>query len=125
MRIALVFPDFLSTVVLARDLIKTLARNPDNQVYVISPVEGYHAELKTLKVTYFDIDMYRFISPIKDLDYLHKLYKIFSQQDLDVVINWTHKPNIYGTFAAKLAGVKIVICAIRGLGLVFLEEISP
>ncbi len=124
MRVALVFPDFLSTVVLARDFIKALVRNPDNQVYVICQVEEYHEELETLNVTYFDVDIYRFISPLKDLRYFYKLYQIFSQQDIDVVINWTHKPNIYGTFAAKLAGVKTVICAIRGLGLVFLDENS-
>jgi len=125
MRVALVFPDFLSSMAFGRDFIKALGRDLDNQVYVITPVEGHHEELKTLKVTYFDIDMYRFISPLKDLRYLHKLYQIFSQQNIEVVISWTHKPNIYGTFAAKLAGVKTVICAIRGLGLVFLDEISP
>ena len=58
-------------------------------------------------------------NPINDFIYLKQLYKIFKQEKPDVVFNFTIKPNIYGTFAAKLIKVKVVDM-VPGLGYVFI-----
>jgi N,N'-diacetylbacillosaminyl-diphospho-undecaprenol alpha-1,3-N-acetylgalactosaminyltransferase len=44
------------------------------------------------------------------------LYRIFSRERCDIVHNHTIKPNIYGTLAARLAGVRMVLCTVHGLG---------
>ena len=63
--------------------------------------------------------MYRYINLSKDIKYFISLYKIFRSNKFDVVINFTTKPNIYGVFAAYLAGVRDIFMAVRGLGRTF------
>ena len=48
-----------------------------------------------------------------------KLYRIMKDEKFDVIITFATKPNIYGRFAAFLAGVPTRIVAIRGLGRTF------
>ena len=42
-----------------------------------------------------------------------------------MVHNSTIKPNIYGTFAAKLAGIPRVVCTIEGMGFMFADDLKP
>ena len=58
-------------------------------------------------------------NPLKDLSYLHALYKIYRRERPDVVFHYTIKPNVYGTIAAAAAGVKARISMVAGLGYVF------
>ncbi len=55
------------------------------------------------------------LNPLEDVVYMFNLYKIYKQYNADYVFHFTIKPNIYGTIAAKLAGVKS-INTINGLG---------
>lgn len=55
------------------------------------------------------------LNPVEDLKYLYDLYKIYKEENADYVFHFTIKPNIYGTIAAKLAGLKS-INTINGLG---------
>ena len=55
------------------------------------------------------------LNPILDLVYLYDLYKIYKKEKADYVFHFTIKPNIYGTIAAKLSGIKS-INTINGLG---------
>lgn len=56
---------------------------------------------------------------LKDAIYLRTLYRIYRNEQPDVVFHYTIKPNIYGTIAAKLAGVKYKVSMVAGLGYVF------
>lgn len=55
-------------------------------------------------------------NPIADIRLLLSYYKIIKQKKIDVVHSYTIKPNIYGSIAAWLCGVKKIYPTINGLG---------
>lgn len=60
-------------------------------------------------------------NPINDLLLVNELRKIYKNNKLDVVLQYTIKPNIYGTLAASLSSTK-TICTVTGLGYTFLNN---
>jgi glycosyltransferase involved in cell wall biosynthesis len=60
-------------------------------------------------------------NPFNDLALVWKLYTIYQREELDVVLHYTIKPNIYGSIAAKLAGIPS-INNVTGLGTVFIRH---
>jgi N,N'-diacetylbacillosaminyl-diphospho-undecaprenol alpha-1,3-N-acetylgalactosaminyltransferase len=119
MKIALISPDGLSTIIFTRSLSKILAKKYKAKVYTISSYENYKEEIKRMDTYHYYIQMARWISPFLDLIYIFKLYQILKKINCDYVITFTTKPNIYGVIAAKLAGVRNITMAIRGLGQTF------
>ena len=61
------------------------------------------------------------INPIADVRFLIGLWKIYRKEHPDIAFHYTIKPNIYGTFAAKLASVKAV-AMVAGLGYIFTDN---
>lgn len=122
MRIAFVCPDDLSILLFCKRLIKTMKQQNGHVIYTISPITFYQEEINALEVSHLPIHMNRFLSPMQDLKFTNDLYAIFAGQRIDTVINFTTKPIIYGGMSARLAGVRKVIAAIRGLGSVFLPS---
>lgn len=59
------------------------------------------------------------MNPIEDLRYLWTLFLFMKKERPDVIFTYTIKPNIYGTLAAWLAGVKSRIAMVAGLGYAF------
>lgn len=60
------------------------------------------------------------VNPLEDLQLVNELRKHYQTYKLDVVLHYTIKPNIYGSIAARLAGVKS-IATVTGLGYSFLS----
>ena len=60
-------------------------------------------------------------NPIADLLLTCELYSYFKKDKIDVALNYTVKPNIYGSIAARLAGVRS-IANLTGLGFLFLKN---
>lgn len=58
------------------------------------------------------------LNPFKDVAYLGRLLKIYRRELPDIVFHYTIKPNIYGTFAARMCRLKTV-AMVAGLGYVF------
>lgn len=58
-------------------------------------------------------------SPISDIKYLLGLKRILKDKDFDLVLSYNIKPVIFGSFAARLAGIKIVATIVAGLGYAF------
>ena len=58
------------------------------------------------------------LNPLKDIAYLLRLLKIYRSELPDIVFHYTIKPNIYGTFAARLCRLKTV-AMVAGLGYIF------
>ena len=94
------------------------------EVLIIAPVDEYiahldkehsdrHIPLKSLSR--------KSTNPSKDFALTWELYRIYTKEKPDLVINYTIKPNIFGNIAAKLAKVKS-ICVVTGLGYTFLKE---
>jgi len=53
---------------------------------------------------------------LEDIKYCFKLKKLMQEQHPDIVLGYTVKPVVYGSIAAKLAGVKNINCLITGGG---------
>jgi glycosyltransferase involved in cell wall biosynthesis len=64
------------------------------------------------------------MNPLMELKSLHSLYKLFKRVRPDLVHNLTIKPMIYGSIAARKAGVPAVVNAVTGMGYVFIND-SP
>mgnify|MGYP001316852992 CR=1 FL=1 len=119
MKIAFVTPDGLSTLIFCSTFSRVLSKHSEHDIYTISDIGEYGKDLEALPATHINLPMYRYINLSKDIKYFISLYKIFRSNKFDVVINFTTKPNIYGVFAAYLAGVRGIFMAVRGLGRTF------
>jgi glycosyltransferase involved in cell wall biosynthesis len=126
MKIVCVAPDDLSTLLFCKTLSRLLAERGDVELVTVGgPVEGqpadaYRAELRRDVVSrHVEIPMRRFISPARDLVYVFRLYRVLRRERCAAIVTFTTKPNIYGQFAALLAGVPRRIMAVRGLGRTF------
>ena len=100
MRVALVCPDDLSVLLYCKSLIKALRRDRTNVIFTISPITEYQKEIQALDATHIPVEMSRYLNPLKDLRYFLRLYNFFRQERIEVVLNWTTKPNLYGPPAA-------------------------
>lgn len=94
-----------------------------HQVYAIAPVDDFVSEIEATGCTF--IPVYHLsrkgMNPIQDLRFGYELYQIYKANELDVVLHYTIKPNIYGCLAAGRAKVKS-ISTVTGLGYSFLKE---
>lgn len=59
------------------------------------------------------------INPIKDIKSIFTLYKLFKKIKPDYIFSYTIKPVIYGSYAARQAGIKNIYSMITGLGYTF------
>ena len=92
------------------------------EVYAISPRDSYSINLEQLGIKHIDVDIEQSgKNPLKDISTLLSFRQIFLKNNIDVVLNFTPKNNIYSTLAAKLCGVR-TINNIAGLGILFINE---
>ena len=63
-------------------------------------------------------------NPLKELGTIFRLASIYKEHKPDLVHHISIKPVLYGSIAAKIAGVKKVVNLINGLGFVFAEAKS-
>jgi len=125
-RICLIANSGFTIVNFRAELIKELIFS-DNDVIVICPLEcdlmhgrDLTEEFSNLGVKFVPIVINRSgINPISEFNLLISLYNVLRNEMPDVVLNYTIKPTIYGSFAAWLAGVKYIASNITGLGYVF------
>jgi N,N'-diacetylbacillosaminyl-diphospho-undecaprenol alpha-1,3-N-acetylgalactosaminyltransferase len=59
-------------------------------------------------------------NPFNELRTIWQLLRIFKKERFDLVHTFTVKPNIYGSIAAKFAGVPAIMNSVTGLGYVFI-----
>ena len=59
------------------------------------------------------------MNPIQDAKTLRAYYRVMKEGQLDIVHSYTAKPNIYGSIAAKWAGIKKIYPTVNGLGYAF------
>jgi N,N'-diacetylbacillosaminyl-diphospho-undecaprenol alpha-1,3-N-acetylgalactosaminyltransferase len=64
-------------------------------------------------------------NPAREVPVVLGLARTLRKLQPDIVHTFTAKPNIYGTFAARLAGVSSVVNTITGLGSGFVERDGP
>jgi glycosyltransferase involved in cell wall biosynthesis len=93
------------------------------EVMAISPEDGKYSELLRREFSFFPVKSLdrKGKNPIKDLKLFFEYFLLFRRLKPDLVINFTIKPNIYGSISAGLLGIPS-ISAITGLGYVFIRE---
>ncbi len=92
------------------------------KVILVAPRDEYSQKLEEEGFLYYDIKMNnKGVNPFEDLLLIHNFYKLYRKIKPDILLNYTIKPNIYSSFAAKYLGIP-VINNITGLGTVFLNN---
>ena len=92
------------------------------RIVLISPHDDYVERLEASGITHYDIEINsKGTNPIEDMLLVGKFYRCYQRSNADLILNYTIKPNIYGTIAAKMLGIP-VISSITGMGTVFLND---
>lgn len=92
-----------------------------NTVLAVAPYDAYSKKIENEGCDFVPIEMDNTGSnPFKDFSLLQRLKKIYRQHRPDIILNFTVKPNIYGTLAAHSLKIP-VINNVSGLGTVFLS----
>ncbi|MEA1922991.1 MAG: glycosyltransferase family 4 protein [Pseudomonadota bacterium] len=80
------------------------------------------AEITALGFTHYPLKMRRASrNPLRELIGLFDLVRLYRRLKPDIVHQVSIKPIIYGSLAARLAGVPAVVNAVTGLGFVFID----
>ncbi len=104
------------------ELIQTLAKL-GHEVIALGPEPGFEEELKALGACYVQIPLARTgLNPFQDFRTFFRLLVEMRKREPDIVFSYAVKPVIYGSLAARAAGIPGVYSMITGVGSVFLEE---
>ena len=91
-------------------------------IIVVAPKDKYSELFEGYNFQYYDIKINnKGSNPVEDIKLTVEYYKLFKEIQPDVILNYTIKPNIYGTIAANLLNIK-TINNIAGLGTLFVSE---
>lgn len=94
-----------------------------HEVIVVAPDDkriDMEKEFSGLKAISINLNK-RGMNPIEDMKLCKDLYKIYKKEKPDLIFHYTIKPNIYGSIAAKLAGIPSV-AIMTGLGYSFVKD---
>ncbi|EAY28880.1 glycosyltransferase family 4 protein [Microscilla marina] len=121
MRIAIVLNSSWNIYNFRRGLIEAFLKE-GHTVLAIAPTDKYSEYLQNIGCEFHPVALEKKGSnPLKDLKYMRRLYNTYKKTQPDVVLQFTIKPNIYGTLAASMLNIPVVnnVC---GLGTVFLRK---
>ncbi|MEM8528910.1 MAG: glycosyltransferase family 4 protein [Bacteroidota bacterium] len=94
-----------------------------HRVIAIAPPDAYVEDIEKVGCHFYSLPNLKRkgTNPFSDLRLTYNLYKIYRTEQVDVVLHYTVKPVVFGTLAAKLAGVK-AINTLTGLGYAFISD---
>lgn len=103
-------------------LIKALQKE-GHHVVAIAPKDSYTELLRENNIEFIEVKNLarKGTNPLHDLLLMNEFRKIYKEQKLDAALQYTIKPNIYGTIAARFSNTK-AICTVTGLGYTFLNK---
>ncbi len=92
-------------------------------VYAICPRgEKFHLfEQHGIKALEYKIKR-KSLNPIKEITTIRNIYKVIKPLNLDILQNFTAKPNTYGSIAGHLAKVPLIVNAVTGLGSFYIDN---
>ena len=126
MKIAVITSVDISLKILVFAQIKA-AQKQGFKVYGICSAGSNFDMLREEDIEMHPVGIKRSISPLSDLIALWQLYRFFKREKIDIVHAHTPKPVFLVPIAAKLAGVSVRICTLRGFmvrdGLKTLEKL--
>lgn len=93
------------------------------EVVLLAPRDQSSDWFATIGARYIEVPMNRKgVNPLGDLGLLRRFREIYRRERPDSVFHMTIKPVIYGSVAARLAGVHHVLNMVPGLGYVFVGD---
>ena len=93
-----------------------------HEVFAIAPKGDYTDRLKSeFNCVTYELDRAS-LNPLTVLENSRKLADILRGLNLDLLQTGAHKSNVFGTFAAKNAGIKHVINLVEGLGSFYIDD---
>lgn len=94
-----------------------------HKVYAICPKGDKFDEFEQYGIEALSYDISRkSLNPFKELKTIRNIYKVVKRLDLDILHNFTAKPNIYGSIAGHLAKVPNIINSVTGLGSFYIQK---
>lgn len=91
------------------------------EVIAVAPPDEHVERLRALGIDYVPIAMDKQgVSPLRDLGLFWSYWRILRRLGAGVFLGYTAKPNIYGSLAARAAGME-VINNVSGLGTAFIR----
>ena len=103
------------------NLMKAL-RTKGFNVIALAPYDEYSDKLQEAGFEWVHLPLDNdSTNPLKELFQIRSFYKIYKEISPDIILQYTVKPNLYGTFAAQLLKIP-VINNISGLGTVFVKD---
>lgn len=123
MKILVVSPKNKTVFNFRGDLIKDMI-SKGNEVYVTGPNRDFVEDIMALGVKEFiEVPLVKDNTSVSgDLAYLMKLKEVMKRVQPELVFEYTIKPVIYGSLAAKSCGVKRICPMVTGLGRVYASE---
>ena len=92
------------------------------QLTIISAPDEFSDKLRDMGCEVIDVSIAaKGINPLQDLKLIHTLYRLYQKLAPDFIIHYTIKPNIYGSLAAKWAGLPSLAIT-TGLGYTFVND---
>lgn len=102
------------------DLIKAMIA-VGHDVTAIAPESDYKSQIEELGAKFIQIPFNRAgVNPLNDIKLINDLKKVFVKEEADVFFGYTIKPVVYGSLAAKRAGIQDRYAMITGLGSTFI-----
>lgn len=120
MKILIVSPKNKTVFNFRGDLVKHMIAS-GNSVVVVGPNQEFVEDIMSLGVSKFiEVPLVKDnTSVIGDLKYCNNLKKKIKEEKPDIVFSYTIKPVVYGSIAAKMAGVQRITAMVTGLGRVY------
>jgi glycosyltransferase involved in cell wall biosynthesis len=115
MRIAIINHDDFSIWTFRRALIARLVAD-GHQVDVLCGRGPYIDRILELGVTWVPMEMPRFITPVEDVKWIWRLWRMFRRGRYDLVHLFQNKVIVYGAVTAWLAGVGRICASSTGIG---------
>ncbi len=92
------------------------------QITIIAPSDAFSEKLQELGCEVIDLPIdAKGTNPLHDLRLVYMLYNYYNCIKPDFIIHYTIKPNIYGSLAAKIAGIPSIAIT-TGLGYTFVND---
>jgi glycosyltransferase involved in cell wall biosynthesis len=124
MKIAIVLNTSWNIYNFRKGLIKNFLEQ-GHEVVAIAPKDQFSDRIRELPCQFIPIRMdSRGINPLKDIGLFFELLWIYYRHAPDLILHYTIKPNIFGSIAAGLLGIKNV-ANVCGLGTLFLNPGLP
>jgi len=94
-----------------------------NDLLLVSPAGNYANRLLASGYEWKEIELSRSgINPFKEIRVLIQLTRLYQMERPDLVHHFTSKCVIYGSIAAKLAGITRIVNSVTGMGFVFTKK---